>query len=127
MIGTAIKSLLSDITKYVSGSGEPYSMGSRWLIYQMISCVPLATKNSVSTLDQYRFQIDCYARSYSDADTLAASVRSALDNYYGTKEGVVIDRIRFDGQYDGILSIEEMESREDYFRRIQDYIIWVRP
>ena len=128
MVGSAIKSILSDVTSYVAGSRYPDSPGSKWIIYHMISDVPTGTKDAASTLDMYRFQIDCYGRTYSDADTLAASVRSALDNYgQGTVEGVEIEDIRFDGQYDGVQSIEDMESRQDYYRRIQDYIIWVKP
>lgn len=127
MIGTAIKSILSDVTKYVSGSREPSNPGSKWVVYHMISDVPHSTKGAVSTLEQYRFQLDCYGRTYSDADTLAASVKSAMDGYTGTVSSVEIESIFFDGEYDGVQSIEEMESREDFFRRIQDYIIWVKP
>lgn len=126
MVGSAIKSILSDVTSNVAGSRAPYSQGSKWVVYHMISDLPTPTKDSVSTFDTYRFQLDCYGRTYSDADTLAASVKSALDGYSGTVESVVIDHIVFDGEYDGIQSIEEMESREDFFRRIQDYLIIVK-
>lgn len=127
MVGTAIKSILSDVTQYVDGGRIPDRRGAKWIIYNMISNVPYGTKNAVSTLDSYRFQIDSYARTYSDADSLAASVRSALDNYSGTVLSVVIDRIIYDGEFDSVEFIEEDESREDYFRRSQDYIIWVKP
>ena len=126
MVGSAIKSLLSDVTANVAGGREPDSTGSKWVVYHMISSNPHETKDAASTLDQYRFQLDCYGRTYSDADTLAASVRSALDHYSGTSESVVIDHIFFDGEHDGVISIEELESRGDHFRRIQDYIIWVK-
>ena len=126
MIGTAIKSLLSDVTQYVDGGRIPHSRGTRWIIYNMISCVPHPTKDGASTFDKYRFQLDCCARTYEDADTLAASVKSVMANYSGTVSSVVIDRIRFDGEYDSVEFIEEDESREDYFRRIQDYIITVK-
>jgi hypothetical protein len=126
MIGTAIASILSSVTANVAGSREPDSPGSKWVVYHMISDVPHPTKDGVSTYDKYRFQLDCWGRTYSDADTLAASVKSAMDGYTGTVSSVVIDLIRFDGEYDGVQSIEEMESREDFFRRIQDYIITVK-
>jgi hypothetical protein len=53
-------------------------------------------------------------------------VRTLLDNYSGTSSSVVIDRIYFDGEHDGVESVEDEGAREDYFRRIQDYIIAVK-
>jgi hypothetical protein len=127
MVGTALKTLLADVTATVYGGLVPDSPGSDWIVYTMISCVPHNTKSGASTYDTYRFQLDCYSRTPERVDTLAASVRSTLDEYEGTSESVVIDHIFFDGQYDAFTSIEEMESREDFFRRTQDYIICVRP
>jgi len=127
MVGSAIKSILSSVTQYVDGGRIPDSRGSQWIIYNMISDLPHGTKDGVSTLDMYRFQIDSYARTYSNADSLAAEVRSALDSYSGTVESVTIVDCVFDGQFDSVEFIEENESREDYFRRSQDYIITVKP
>lgn len=126
MVGSAIKSILSDVTANVAGSRAPDSPGSKWVVYHMISDLPHNTKGAASDFNKYRFQVDCYGRTYSDADTLAASVKSAMDEYSGTVSSVVIDHIYFDGEYDGVQSIEEMESRQDFFRRIQDYIVIVK-
>ena len=127
MVGTAIKSILSSVAATVYGAVIPDSPGSDWVVYTMISCVPHNTKSGASTYDTYRFQLDCHSRTPERVDTLAASVRSAMDEYTGTVESVVIDHIFFDGQYDGFNSLLEDESREDFFRRTQDYIICVRP
>lgn len=126
MVGTALKTLLADVNATVYGNVVPDSPGSDWIVYTMISSVPNNTKSGASDYDQYRFQLDCYSRTPERVDTLAASVRSTLDEYAGTSESVVIDHIFFDGQYDGFTSIEDMESRGDYFRRTQDYIIFVK-
>jgi len=126
MVGSAIKSILSDVTQYVDGGRIPANRGSQWVIYNMISCLLHNTKGGASDYDKYRFQIDSYARTYSKVDTLAASVRSTLDEYSGTSEGVVIDHVFFDGEFDSVEFIEEGEAREDYFRRSQDYIICVK-
>ena len=126
MIGTAIKSILSGVTQYVDGGRIPANRGSQWIIYNIISSLPHNTKDGASDYDKYRFQIDSYARTYSAADTLAASVRSTLDEYSGTSESVVIDHIFFEGEFDSVEFIEEGEAREDYFRRSQDYIICVK-
>ncbi len=126
MVGTALKTILADVEADVYGNVVPDNPGSDWIVTTMISCVPHNTKSGASDYDQYRFQLDCYSRTPEDVDTLAASVRSTLDEYAGTSETVVIDHIFFDGQYDAFTSLMEMESREDFFRRTQDYIIFVR-
>jgi len=126
MVGSAIKSILSGVTQYVDGGRIPANRGSQWIIYNMISSLPHNTKGGASDYDKYRFQIDSYARTYSAVDTLAASVRSTLDEYSGTSESVVIDHIFFEGEFDSVEFIEEGEAREDYFRRSQDYIICVK-
>ena len=126
MIGSAIKSILSGVTQYVGGGRIPANRGSQWIIYNIISSLPHNTKDGASDYDKYRFQIDSYARTYSAVDTLAASVRSTLDEYSGTSESVVIDHIFFEGEFDSVEFIEEGEAREDYFRRSQDYIICVK-
>lgn len=131
MVYSAIKSIL--------GSGYnvcpvliPNSRGAKWISCTMISNYPQNTKDGASTFDWYRFQIDCFTRTAEETDTLAAAVRVLLDNYSGTKESVIIDRIYFDGEHDMVESIEEFEgretmgAREDYFRRSQDYIIAVK-
>ena len=101
MVGSAIESILSSVTSNVTGGRIPDSGGSKWVIYTMISDVPHNTKDAASDFNKYRFQLDIYARTYSDADTLAASVKSAMDEYSGTAESVVIDHIYFDGEYIG--------------------------
>ena len=127
MVGDAIASILSSVTATVEGGRIPDRRGSDWIIYNMISMVPHNSKSGASTYDQYRFQIDSYARTYSEVDTLAASVKSALNEYEGTAESVVIDHIFHDGEFDAVEFIEDEGAREDYFRRSQDYIIFVRP
>jgi len=126
MVGSAIKTILADVTPYVDGGRIPANRGSQWVIYNMISSVPYNTKGGASDFDQYRFQVDSYARTYTEVDTLAASVRSTMDEYAGTASSVVIDHIYFDGEFDSVEFIEEDESREDFFRRSQDYIIFVK-
>lgn len=126
MVGDAIKSILSSIEAPVSPLFVPHRRGSRWITYTMISDVPVHTKDGACNYDQYRFQMDMYARTYADADTLAASVRTALDNYSGTVESVVIDQIYYDGQFRNFEFLGEAGEEEDYFRVSQDYIIEVK-
>ena len=130
MVGSAIESILSSVGADVTGGTIPDRRGAKWVIYNMISVIPHNTKSGVSDYDKYRFQLDIYARTYSDCDTLAASVMSALDNYSGTSSSVTIDHTYFDGQFDAgpeFVFGEDNNAREDYFRRVQEYIICVRP
>lgn len=124
MVYSAIKSILSSYN--VCSSLIPNSRGAKWVSCTMISNYPYNTKSGASTFDWYRFQLDCFARTAEETDTLAAAVRTLLDNYSGTSSSVVIDRIYFDGEHDTVESIEDEGAREDYFRRSQDYIIAVK-
>ena len=123
MVGTAIKSILSSVGANVYGLHVPRRRGAKWVIYSGISRIPHRTKDGVSTLDRYRFQMDSYARSESAMDTLAEAVKTALDNYSGTVSSVDIVLIAFEDEGDLIEIIEE----EEYYRRRQDYSIWINP
>jgi len=124
MIGTAIASILSSYN--VSPSLIPNRKGAQWVSYRMISNYPYNTKGGVSTFDWYRFQIDCFARTYKESDTMALAIRTLLDNYSGTNSSVVIDRVYFDGEFDTVESVEDEGAMENYYRRSQDYIIAVK-
>ena len=126
MVGSAIETILAGVEATVAPGVIPDRRGADWVIYNMISSVPHNTKSGASDYDQYRFQLDIYSRTYSNVDTLAASVRSTLDDYSGTSESVVIDRVFFDGEFDTVELKDEDESKELYFRRMQDYIIFVK-
>ena len=127
MVGDAIASILSGVSAEVEAAGIPDRRGADWVIYNMISAVPMTTKSDYLKFIRYRFQIDIYSRTYENIDSIADEVISALDNYSGTAEGEIIDRAIFDGQND--MPVEFMydeEAREDYFRRQQDWIINVK-
>ena len=121
MVGAAIKSILSGVGANIYGLEVPRRRGAKWVIYSGISRIPHRTKDGVSTLDRYRFQMDSYTRSEEDLDTLAEAVKTALDNYSGTVESTVINRVVFEDEGDMIEIIEE----EEYYRRRQDYTIWI--
>ena len=137
MIGSAIESILSGVTKYVEGGKLPDRLRDQWVNYTMISNRPNNTKDGASTYDGYRFQLDIYSRTYKEMDTLAESVKSTLNEYTGTSESVVIDHIFFDGEWStveyfdvgvtGSFSASGDKAVQAYYRRSQDYIIYVRP
>lgn len=129
MVGTTvIKSLLSSVTANVYGLHVPNRRGSKWVIVTQISDIPHRTKDGVSTLDRYRFQIDSYAMTESAMDTLAGSVKSTLDDYSGTVGSTEVDLIVFEDENDSIEVLEDRDGGgEDYYRRRQDYTIWIKP
>jgi len=137
MVGSAIESILSSVNATIVGGAIPDRRGAQWVVYTMISIVPHNSKDGASTYDKYRFQFDIYERTYAAMDTLAASVKSTLDEYEGTAASVVIDHIFFESEFDttefivggvsGPGSAPGDRSKEFYYRRSQDYIIFVRP
>ena len=127
MVGDAIESILSGIDAEVTSARIPDRRGSDWVIYNMISAVPMTTKADYRKFIRYRYQVDIYARTYDRTDEIATDVVDAMDNYTGTVEGVEIDRIIFDGEADmPVEFIYDEDAREDFFRRQQDYIINVK-
>lgn len=129
MVSTAIKSILktASIKANIFGLYVPRNRGSQWVILTYISNVPNPTKAAVSTLDKTRWQFDCYAKEETVMDALGESVRTALDNYSDTVEGVNINRITFEGESDTVESIGDEGATEHYYRRTQEYSIMIKP
>ena len=125
MVGTAIKSILSDYNVY--GLEVPRSRGAKWIIYTGVSRIGNRTKDGVSTLDRYRFQLDCYARKETDMDTLGEAVKTLLDDYSGTVESIAIDLMVFEDEDDSFEVLGDEGGSEPYHRRRQDYTIWIKP
>ena len=70
------------------------------ITYFVIDTTPNNTKNGVSTYDYVRCQITGFGTSYSQAQDLAAKIRTALDYVSGTYAGVVVDKIFFESSDD---------------------------
>lgn len=66
------------------------------IIYRVINADPEDDKDGVSTLDQVEFEASIYTSSYSQLVQLSDYVRTALDGYSATNNGVVVDRIAFE-------------------------------
>lgn len=71
------------------GTALPY------IVHFKIGIDPEPDKDDVSTVDNIRYQVSCFDSTLEDAQTLADSVRSAMDAYEGTKATVVILYIEF--------------------------------
>lgn len=127
MIGDAIKYILSSVTDNVFGLHIPRNRGSRWVLWSQISRVPSGYKDAASAYDSHRFQIDVYDKTESNLYTFAEQIKTALDRYSGTVEGVVIDNVFFQSESYTDENLEsETDNPEKYYRCIQEYIFWIR-
>jgi hypothetical protein len=92
--------------------------GTDWpfVVVQVIEVTPTEFKDGVSTNDEYFFQVDIYAQTENEAQTVAARVRTLIDNYSGTVLGLNISTIRFKGSADSDFDIDL-----DIFGKSQEY------
>jgi len=128
MTGKAIYKLLStnaNVTAIVSTRIYP-DMATQdaaypFIVYSHEDTTPTNTKDGASPLDADNFNVQIFAKTYTQAQDLAAKTRTALDRVRGTYEGVNIDHIYFDNQQ----SID-MDFDNHIYAIIQSYIIRVK-
>lgn len=115
-LGKAIKSLLvaaPSVNNTVSGrifpDMVPQETAFPLIAYTIINEDPTKIKGAVSPLDTVAVQIDIYSQSYETTQALNDAVRSTLDKFRGTQNGVVIDGFDFQatgaGRYDEKLNV----------------------
>lgn len=121
MVGEAIVDLLSPVTDNVSPMMIPQNKDLPWVVYRIVSDIPVNDKDGSGDLHQIRVQIDSFHTDYSLCDSLAKEIKSELTYYSGTSKEEEIVNIYFDSEAD----LSELEP-EGTYRRTQDYIFWVR-
>lgn len=99
-MGEAIYDLLDGVTTRTYPNKAPQGTVLPFLVYTVVLTSPNDTKDGVSDLDVIRIQVSVFSNTYANAQTLAGSVRTALDRYSGTIQSVVIDSINFEGETD---------------------------
>ena len=92
--------------------------GTDWpfVVVSTIDVTPSDFKDGVSTNDEYLFQVDIYAQTESECQTIASRVRTLLDDYTGTANSVQVSRIRFRGSEDSDFDIDL-----EIFAKSQEY------
>ena len=65
-----------------------------------------------------RFQIEAWAKTYTEAKTLADAIREALDGYSGTAAGTKLGSCLIESERD------DYQNEIDVHRVIQDYFTW---
>ncbi len=112
-VGKAIITILnadSDITAIIGNTTDgtlrcfPSAMRQNaqtatypYVIYHIVNDVPLNTKNGKSTYDYVTVQISVFHDNYTTLQLLVGYIQNALDYTSGTFNGVVVDKIFFQG------------------------------
>lgn len=125
--GKAIYSILtndSDVSALIGTRVYPQvaAQGAAFpfVVYVLQDNTPSDTKSGVSTLDEIRYDIVAAAETYSQLTDLTEKIRTALDRYTGTVEGVVVDSIQFtELDVDNDPSTETFVSSSEYILRIK--------
>ena len=88
-----------------------------FIVYTNDATQPTDVKDSASPLDVVTMSVMIYSNSYSQAQDIAAAVRTALDRMTGTVQGVNVQSCRFEGQ-----NSAQMEFDKHVFVIEQSYV-----
>lgn len=95
MLHDALYDQLKTIEADVYPGIAPEDVVLPFIVFFQLSNVPASNASGASTLDSIMYQVSIFARTYREMETMAASVRTALDEYKGTAQGVTIERCSF--------------------------------
>lgn len=108
MIGEATYSILaaaSDVTDLVSTriypELAPENVTLPYVVFSVISTIPSDIKDGGSPIDRVNVQLDIYASTTVERDSIGEATRTALDRFSGTAGTVSVQSVRFDGQTTG--------------------------
>jgi hypothetical protein len=87
--------------------------------YSTISDITTHAFNQDATIKVARVQVDCWALTYLESQTLANEVATLLSRYIGTVSGVNVQDITLQSQQD------IYESDTAHYRASQDYMIFI--
>jgi len=124
MIETAIRYILindstvKDITTRCYPVTIPQSPQYPLILYTKITGMRDHHLRGPSGHAHPRLQIESWSKSYSEAKTLAAAIRKALDGYSGTASGTVIRSCLIESERD------IFESEIEVYRVTSDWFIW---
>ena len=98
MLHDAIYDRLKTITAKVFPGIAPEDTALPYIVFFQVSNVPSPNASGASTLDDIRYQVSVFGTTYREMETLAASVRTQLDEYKATAQNVTIERCSFYGE-----------------------------
>ena len=98
---------------------RPQGSGLPALTYFDVLTIPIANHISGSgNLMQSRIQVDAWGATYSDVTTLGETVRRQIDQFSGTKDGIVIQLIMWESKLD------DYDELAKTHRVIQDFYMF---
>ena len=126
-VGKAIYNILSNnsgvtsITNRISPLLIGQTLNLPAVVYSQIDTDPNDTKNGVSLLDEIQVEVDAIAENYAGAEDLAAAIRTALDRYTGTANGVKVQSVQFNNESDTLEKVQNglYTITQDYTFRIE--------
>ena len=98
----------------------PQEASTPYLVQFQVSNDAEATKETTSIADHIRWQISAFSETYRQAQTIAEAVRTILDGYTGTVDGVTI----LDTEFDGEFAMYEEDARLHHIA--QDYMFIIK-
>ena len=98
----------------------PQDTDTPYVVYTLISSVPVLNKDKKRSVEELRFQIDAYADSFEEVNGLCEKIRAALEFKSGQIAGYQVMSILFDNENDNF------ESSPEIFRKQQDYKIKIK-
>ena len=108
MLGEVIYSILSNDATLAAIVGAkifpvqaPQRTAIPFITYRENNTIPTDQKDGAAPKDQIQLQVDSYATTYTQAHTISARIRTLLDAYTGTAQGVTIRQMWFSDQDDG--------------------------
>jgi Zn-dependent M28 family amino/carboxypeptidase len=127
-IGTVIRSILADdagvgalIGNKIYSAPAPQEVRPSFATYSVVSNEPYDTKSGASDLDRFRVQIDSWAKNASDAASISAAIRTALDRYTpGLVESIRVDGIRYETER------TDYDTDTDLALKSQDFFIRIK-
>ena len=125
-VGKAIYNILSNnsgvtsITTRISPLLIGQTLNLPAVVYSQTDTDPNDTKNGVSLLDEVQVEVDAIAETYEGAEDLASAIRTALDRYTGTANGVKVQSVQFNNESDTLEKVQNglYTITQDYTFRI---------
>jgi hypothetical protein len=94
------------------------------ITYFRVDGQPNLTMTGAADPESARIQVDCWSATYAGAHSLAALVRTALENFRGTAGGVTVAGVILESDADRPASPRPGETLAEYCCGA-DYIVWV--
>lgn len=93
------------------------------LTYQTVSTLPMHTLQQASALQRIRMQIDVWAKTYLDVETVATALNTCLDGFRGVMGGS--PGLHVQGAFRA-MERDWYDEAPQLYRRTIDYFLWVQ-